>query len=202
MIENPLYKGKWYPPKIPNPAYKGPWIPRSIPNPTHFVDKNPVDNIAPVTALAVEVWTTNSGVHFDNFIVSDSKDALHKFTAETYRLKYEAEEKLAKDEAKEQRKKERETAYATGSTADKLRAMITTLVEYFTENPFAAILTVLGIVVPFFYIIFFGGNNPSVDVDGNPIPQETTQGESKSEEKAKEEEKKEEPAATTSEETK
>jgi calnexin len=97
MIDNPLHKGKWVRPKIANPEYKGVWTPRQIDNPTYFSHENPVDHLAPMTALAVEVWTTNSGVHFDNFIVTDSKEELQKFTTKTYQIKREAEGKAFKD---------------------------------------------------------------------------------------------------------
>jgi calnexin len=188
MIDNPLHKGKWVRPKIPNPEYKGVWTPRQIENPTYFSHENPVDHLTPMTALAVEVWTTNSGVHFDNFIVTDSKEELQKFTTKTYQVKREAEGKALKDEEKEARQKERERVFASGTSQEKLRAMITYVIEYFGENPLIAAATALAIVVPFFYILFFGGQNPSVDVDGNPVKPDEMKEEDATEEKDENEE--------------
>lgn len=85
-IANPKYKGKWLPPKIPNPDYKGPWSPRKIPNPVYFEDRNPVDNLAPIGGIAVEVWTTNAAILFDNFLVSHSTQAASDYAAKTFKL--------------------------------------------------------------------------------------------------------------------
>jgi calnexin len=54
MIDNPSYKGKWYPPMIDNPAYKGKWAPRKIPNPDYFEDLEPfkMDDIVSASVLS------------------------------------------------------------------------------------------------------------------------------------------------------
>ena len=72
-VDNPDYKGKWYPPQVDNPAYKGPWAPRKIPNKEFFQPKNPSKNLKPVGAVAVEVWTTNGGIAYDNFYLGGSE---------------------------------------------------------------------------------------------------------------------------------
>ena len=87
MMPNPAYKGVWKAPKVPNPAYKGLWTPLQIPNPEYFEDKNPVDTLAPMGALAVEVWTTTAGIHFDNFLVASSLKAAFRFADLTYGVK-------------------------------------------------------------------------------------------------------------------
>ena len=75
QIRNPKYKGKWHAPLVANPRYKGVWAPRKVPNPGHFVDLHP-HALAPMAGIAVEVWTTVAGIHFDNFYIGSSlKDA-------------------------------------------------------------------------------------------------------------------------------
>eukprot|EP01040_Poterioochromonas_malhamensis_P011784 gene11784-12857_t len=183
LIENPLYKGKWYPPKIPNPAYKGVWAPKQIKNPTYFHEENPYPHIAPITALTVEVWTVNSGIHFDNFVIADSRAALEEFTAQTWKPKHTAEKKVFKKEGSEERQKERERIYREGSTAEKANAFIAQIIEYLVENPIALVGSALAIILPFVYLIVFGGSKPKVTVDGETI----VGGEEKKEEDKQEE---------------
>ena len=47
----------------------GVWAPRKIENPHYFEDKEP-SKIAAIGGLAVEVWTTNAGINFDNFVIT------------------------------------------------------------------------------------------------------------------------------------
>lgn len=76
LIPNPKFQGKWSPPLIDNPEYKGPWKPRQLPNPNFFEAQHPANSIAPIGAIAIEVWTTNNGIVFDNFVIAkDLQDA-------------------------------------------------------------------------------------------------------------------------------
>ncbi|KAH8049782.1 hypothetical protein JL721_11561 [Aureococcus anophagefferens] len=75
LIDNPNYKGKWVRPKIDNPAYKGKWFPKKIPNPVYFEPSDPAKKLKKVGALAVEVWTTNKGITYDNFYLGASAAA-------------------------------------------------------------------------------------------------------------------------------
>ena len=56
---------------IDNPKYKGVWAARKIPNPNYYLDNKPSD-LATMYGLVIEVWTTNAGIHFDNFFVGTS----------------------------------------------------------------------------------------------------------------------------------
>ena len=98
-IPNPAYKGKWSAPYIKNPAYKGPFIPRRIPNPAYFEDKNPVEHIAPIRAVAIEIWTMTPQTTFDNILVADSKEVADKVAKETWKARFDAQEVLRKAEA-------------------------------------------------------------------------------------------------------
>jgi len=105
MMPNPAYKGKWKPPRIKNPAYKGPWVPRQIPNPEHYEDKKPMNSLAPMAALAVEVWTTNAGIHYDNFAIAHTLKDAWRFADATYSVKTALETKRADVEKREEERK-------------------------------------------------------------------------------------------------
>jgi chromosomal replication initiation ATPase DnaA len=45
-----------------------------------------MDSLAPMAGLAVEVWTTNAAIHFDNFLVSRSTSAASDYAAKTFKL--------------------------------------------------------------------------------------------------------------------
>merc|ERR1719405_140183 len=98
-VDNPDYKGKWYPPQVDNPAYKGPWAPRKIPNKEFFQPKSPAKNLKPVGAVAVEVWTTNGGIAYDNFYLGASEAEAKESAASYYAKKEEEEKKAAEKKA-------------------------------------------------------------------------------------------------------
>merc|ERR1712146_775838 len=101
-IPNPDYKGKWSAPLIDNPAYKGVWKAKQIPNPDYFFDSRPAD-MAAMSGIAVEVWTTNAGIHFDNFVVADNIDAAFAFADKTFLPKRAAEDESREAEDKASR---------------------------------------------------------------------------------------------------
>lgn len=77
------------------------WKPRKIPNPTYFTDPSPYASIAPMAALAVEVWTTSAGILFDNFAVGTDYMAVFEFGQATTAKKARAEREALKQEEKE-----------------------------------------------------------------------------------------------------
>jgi len=87
LIDNPAYKGKWRAPMIKNPDYQGKWAPDMIANPGYFEDNNPFATTSPIAALAVEIWTMNDDIYFDNFVVSDNEIEVDSFVAATHGLK-------------------------------------------------------------------------------------------------------------------
>jgi len=99
---NPAYKGKWSPRMVPNPAYKGEWAPAQIPNPALYEDLAPMSNVAPIGAAAVEIWTMNSGIVFDNFLATYDAEVADDFAEKTWRVKFDAAKMMeAEDTAKE-----------------------------------------------------------------------------------------------------
>jgi len=91
MIPNPDFKGKWFPDKIPNPAYKGEFKPRRIPHPAYFEDSEPWKSLLPVSAVALELWTMNKGVLFDNMLITHSEEEARDFAQRTWAKRHEAE---------------------------------------------------------------------------------------------------------------
>lgn len=94
---NAEYRGKWVPPIIDNPAYIGEWAPKKIPNPNYFEDPHP-SRLAPIGAVAIEVWTTNPGFHYDNIIVAKNLDDAWAFADASFVKKQDAEEKKQEED--------------------------------------------------------------------------------------------------------
>jgi calnexin len=96
QVPNPAYKGKWSAPVIDNPAYKGVWKPRMIPNPDYVADETPLANIGKVGAVAIEIWTMDKDIFFDNILVTNSADVAAETRESTFKSKIELEEAAKK----------------------------------------------------------------------------------------------------------
>eukprot|EP00605_Chrysophyceae_sp_TOSAG23-4_P000851 GSChrysophyteH1.ASY1.ANO1.942.1 assembled CDS len=95
QVPNPLCTdivsgcGHYNPRKIPNPDYIGPWKPPEIENPAYSY-ANPAI-VAPMSGIALELWTTNAGVHFDNFLITRQLDTAFEYADSTFVKKSERE---------------------------------------------------------------------------------------------------------------
>lgn len=87
QIKNPDYKGPWKAPKIKNPNYLGPWSPPIIENPNYFEDKNPFATAQPIGAVAIEIWSMNSDVYFDNIYIGNDEKDNKQFVDSTFGIK-------------------------------------------------------------------------------------------------------------------
>lgn len=94
--KNPAYKGKWYAPMIDNPNYKGIWKPRDIPNPDYFHLEKP--NMEAIAAIAIEIWTMQDGILFDNVLVTRNVDLAKEYRDKEWKAKYDAEKEKKKEE--------------------------------------------------------------------------------------------------------
>lgn len=101
MKMNPDYKGPWYPAMIDNPEYKGVWKPAKIANPDYFEDKQPLQNLADISAVAVEIWTMDEGYYFDNVLVSNHAEKAQEYRTKYWAPKHEHELELQKTEEPE-----------------------------------------------------------------------------------------------------
>lgn len=57
-------------------------------NPYFFTDEHP-HNLPKIGALAVEIWTTNAGIQFDNFLVSYDQASAFDYATKTWKSKYQ-----------------------------------------------------------------------------------------------------------------
>eukprot|EP01039_Chlorochromonas_danica_P007912 gene7912-8729_t len=178
LINNPLFKGKWSAPRIPNPAYVGPWRARQIPNPDYFEDGKPLLGMAPIKGLAVEVWTTSGGIHFDNFLVADKSSPAVKELTNRFRAKHSAEVQQKRTQ-KEQQEAE------LNSWQNKLNIYALEAVQFLSQNP-AALATGLAGILTALLLLCCSGRRRSVKK-----PEEEAEEEEAEEVSAKE---KEEPA--------
>jgi calreticulin len=96
LIDNPEFRQKWQPKKIPNPAYKGPWKAQLIDNP-EFKEIPDIYEFKDIGFVGIEIWQVKSGTIFDNILVTDDIKYAEKLAKETYEALKEAETK-AKDE--------------------------------------------------------------------------------------------------------
>jgi hypothetical protein len=155
MMHNPAYKGKWKAPKVPNPAFKGAWTPRQIPNPAFFEDKDPYGSLAPMAALAVEVWTTTAGIHFDNFCIANRLKDAFAFADATYGVKEALETKRAAvekrdDERKKNKRQRSERFQQKGNWENwhlKLEAHWEEVLDRAMENAFFSIATAMAVLL-------------------------------------------------------
>lgn len=74
-VPNPDYNGPWRQRSISNPAYSGPWVHPKIPNPEYVPDESIYDRMTGTNVIGFEIWNFDSGILFDNILVSD--DASH-----------------------------------------------------------------------------------------------------------------------------
>ena len=92
VIANPLFKGRYQYRQIPNPKYKGPWLPHFIPNPDYYVEKAP-HNLPSIGGIAIEIWTLQEGIAFDNILITHDEHCAEAFADSTFRVKHQLEMK-------------------------------------------------------------------------------------------------------------
>ena len=146
LIDNPNYKGKWVRPKIDNPAYKGKWFPKKIPNPVYFEPSDPAKKLRKVGALAVEVWTTNKGITYDNFYLGASVDEA-KAAAEPFYEKKAAEQAAAEAKAAAKAAKKAEKQKGVKGALKKAEVFATQTIDTAKDQPLAAAGTLLATLV-------------------------------------------------------
>ncbi|KAJ8612505.1 hypothetical protein CTAYLR_003691 [Chrysophaeum taylorii] len=173
LVDNPAYKGKWKPPKIDNPAYKGKWAPRKIPNPHFFEPKEPAKNLPPIGAVAVEIWTTNSGILYDNIALGhDPKDA-SDFAKSFY------DKKAAEEEAKKKKKQERdakklEKKLEKGALSAKVQVAVNDALKLANEQPLAALATAIAALLAL-AALCLGGSKKKTTTPGASEPAATSE---------------------------
>lgn len=176
-VPNPEFKGEWVAPMIKNPDYKGPFVPRKIANPEYFEDKNPVERLAPVRAVAIEIWTMTPETTFDNILIADNKEVADRVAEETWKPRFQAQEVVRKAE---EAKNKDDNGDENPSFIDKFMGSwgdyLNDLIELTHEKPEISIAIAIGLGLLFPVLIWLTCSAGSS---------------SKKEEEVKEEEKKE-----------
>lgn len=113
-LPNPEYKGPWKQKEIKNPEYKGEWAPRKIPNPDYFKDENPVANLKPIGAIAIEILANDKGIHFDSIMIGNDVTEADRYVSTTFSQKKKLESEKAAQEKSSINESERENAYKEG----------------------------------------------------------------------------------------
>jgi len=60
------------------------WKPALIANPAFFKDEAPLANIGKIDAVAIEIWTMDSGFFFDDIVVANDPSLAAEFREKTY----------------------------------------------------------------------------------------------------------------------
>ena len=68
------------------------WKPSKIANPDYFEDKEPLKNLDPIGAVAVEIWTMDQGYYFDNVLVTNDAEKAKEYREKYWQPKHEVEE--------------------------------------------------------------------------------------------------------------
>ena len=67
------------------------WKPALIANPAFYKDETPLANIGKIDAVAIEIWTMDSGFFFDDIVVANDPSLAAEFREKTYGPKKVAE---------------------------------------------------------------------------------------------------------------
>ena len=158
--KNPAYQGPWSAPLIANPLYKGEWAPKQIPNPVYFVHENPVDHLAPMDGVFLEVWTTNNAFHFDNFVFGYSLEDAFSFAEETFVVKQAAETQHMKESTQRDVEKARQRKLDEGGFVNLIEVYFAMFTEFIVkQNPVAVAMTLVGLFCAVVFLIIKGSSN-------------------------------------------
>lgn len=161
MIDNPDYKGQWYSPMIDNPDYIGEWAAKEIENPSFFETDSPFAELDSVAGVAIDIWTMQKGIEYDNVYVGTSEDAAYELAA-NWQIR-QAYQKNAMGSTEK-----------SGSSSD----MVSTVRNFVEENMMAIGATALLLVITLYFMCFWSNDLPA------PQQQEEEEEENK-DEKAK-----------------
>ena len=78
QIPNPDYKGPWRQRRIPNPEYNGEWIHPMISNPDYVANASIYKQVHGANVIGFELWNFDSGVLFDDILVSDDVNDVYR----------------------------------------------------------------------------------------------------------------------------
>jgi len=138
LIANPDYKGKWKAPKIDNPDYIGEWAPRNIPNPAYYVHKPEHRRISDIKGLAIDIWTMNKDVGFDNIFLGKDRSQAFAFSQVSWKPKHDHEEA-------EKKKSKKDGKTGEGGIASMFSQARGFVMDYLPQFVFTTIILVISI---------------------------------------------------------
>jgi len=139
MISNPDYKGKWKAPKIENPDYQGDWKPRVIRNPAYYVHKPEHRRVSDIKGLAIDIWTMNKDVGFDNIFLGKNKAEALAFSQVSWQPKNLHEKAQSK---KNKNKKDKDESGGVMGLFTKAKNFV---MDYTPQCVFTTIILVISI---------------------------------------------------------
>merc|ERR1712196_508857 len=170
LVDNPACAaagcGEWSPAMIENPDYIGEWKPKQIDNPAFFETENPFVELDSIAGVAIDIWTMQRGIEYDNVYVGVSEDAAYELAANwEIRSKYQ-KAAMGTNDSK------------SGGASD----MLSTVKEFVEENTIAVGVTALLILLAS-YFMCCGSSN---DLPAPPAQEEAEEAAEESEDDAKE----------------
>lgn len=136
---------------IKHPSYKGVWAAKRIENPAFYEVTDPVQDLAPIGAVALEVWVHKpQGIMFDNILVVDDYTKAYDFGVATWKVRVDNEK--SKNKAVEDARKaaERKKKLEQGGFFIMMEEYTKMTAEAFAAYPFISFPAMLAL----FFLIF------------------------------------------------
>jgi phage terminase Nu1 subunit (DNA packaging protein) len=135
------------------------WAPRKVPNPAYFLDTAPALRLAPVGAVAVEVWTTNGGILFDGFAAGTSLDTVFAAAA-GWEAKHAAEIAAEEAERAAESARARDSKLAGGGLREQVEVALADAAQFALDQaakqPAALAAAALLALLSIAYLLFAG----------------------------------------------
>jgi calnexin len=166
-IPNPDYKGEWKPPMIKNPNFIKKWITKQIKNPLYdyFNPKNINTFIQPSSGILLEVWTTNAGIHFDNFLIDYNINNVNLYAKKTFLKKSIAEQIEFKRLEDIETKEKIQLLKQSGDITSILKALLIETATFLHKNWMIVLGSVTGVFFSVWITLVYYGNNENENED-------------------------------------
>ena len=188
IIDNPDYRGKWVHPMIDNVDYIGEWKAKQIANPEYFSEETHPEAfqtlVAPIGGVAVEIWTMQGGIHFDNIYIGNDIGAAAQWAMESFGNEQEEEAAAAKASARKAAKDARDKKWEEGGVLAKASVLVSSGLEFAGDNLIATVVTLFLVFGSLMYYMCCGPEEPydneeyanmgeeDINDDGTPEEQE------------------------------
>merc|ERR1719150_2361171 len=126
--------GEWEAPLVNNPDYIGEWKPKQIDNPAFFETENPFVELDSIAGVAIDIWTMQRGIEYDNVYVGVSEDAAYELAANW-----------------EIRSKYQKAAMGTNDSKSGSSEMVSTVMDFVKENAIPVGVTAVILLFTLFY---------------------------------------------------